>query len=553
MVEEPEYKYKIKVGKKFATATPAGELTPIEFAVGVVNNEAYVGYWEDIELYDDHGNFINVDTVPVLVFKDKRILYNNENLREYKLKRDTTPAVQENWWSGKIVDVEPKSYYEEVFNTFKYYVDASENSLHIMTLWTIGTIFHPLFNAYAYLYVGGVKRSGKTKVLTLIKLIGFNGIRSHSMSEATIYRLVESGKATLLLDEQDYLINPERRAELRTLMLGGYKKGSFVYRSEKTSKGKILPTRFKIYSAKALANIEGLDDVLLDRTIMITMMRSVDPKITRRDPDENDPKWVAMRDKLASLFINYHTEVSNMYNTVLKALGDEPDYSGIPENLKQAFEKANEFIYARVREIWCPILALALFFENHGVTGLIEKVIQFAKDNVTEKEAEEAETPEVGLVIALCKVYDGNRYYPLSDIVSKYREVTEIEKIRPESVGRMLKRLGFKDKVRRAGGMYYYIGEPKLLDVCKRLNINPETFTVSEKLSRVNPTTQQAGALPENLITKAYEWCKKMKDFTVEELAFALFIDDKTATRIVDVLVRDKKVFIMPNGRYSVA
>jgi len=528
----------VKVGRRTVTLKPTTSLVPLEFAVGVFNGKAYVGYLMDCEMVDDNGNTIDIATWPVLVFEDEVVLYEKDTLAQMGARRASTPVEMENWWSGTYVDVDPKSYYQEVFENFKYYIDAPEHRLHFLSIWTIGTVFHMLFHAYPYLFLYGIKRCGKTKTLTLIKCMGFNAIRTHSMSEATIYRLVESAHATVLLDEQDYLANPERRAEFRALLLGGYKKGSFVYRSEKTSKGKIVPTKFRIYSPKALANIEGLENVLQDRTITVTMKRSVDPSIIRRDVDEDDPKWMEMRTKLASLYVKYWREVSDAYMAVLNALGDVEDMSGISENLKTLFHDAREFIYSRNRELWSPIIALALFFELKGVEGLVKKILEVAKENVAEKESEEIETPEVGLVYALKAIYKGDGYYALSDITQQYKQETGIEKIDPRSVGRMLKRLDITGKIKRSGTIHYFITSKMIEDLATRLNVEFEGTSLSE--TPQNPETPQTPL--EGLIRRAFEWSRKKEFFTPGEMAVELGIPLGTAEKIVEILLNDKKL-----------
>jgi hypothetical protein len=369
--------------------------------------------------------------------------------------------------------------------------------------------------------------------------MGFNAVRTHSMSEATIYRLVESAHVTVLLDEQDYLSNPERRAEFRALLLGGYKKGSFVYRSEKTSKGKIVPTRFKISSPKARANIEGFESVLGDRTITVIMMRSTNPAITRRDVDEDDPKWIELRTKLASMFVKYWKEVSEGYNAVLKALGDVEDMSAVPEHLRPTFQKARDYIYSRNRELWSPILALALFFELKGVEGLVDKVLMVARENIKEKEVDEIETPEAGLAYALKAIYKGDDYYALSDILQHYKEDTGIEKIDPRSLGRMMKKLGFTNKVRRkTGTFHYFISKKAIDDLARRLNISLEDTS----LQNTSESSVSSEISVEGLVQRAFEWSRTRDFFTVGDMAAALSVPIGTAEKLVNILLNDKKL-----------
>jgi len=532
----------IRVGRRSARASSRSALTPVDFAVGVLNGRAYLGYWQDVDLYDDRGGFIDVDVLPMLVFEDGRsVPYLNEYLRELGARRAVMPCLTENWWSGRLVDVEPRGYYLDVYGRFKHYIDAPEHVLHFLSLWTIGTAFHGLFSAYPYLGLMGVMRSGKTKTLTLVKLMGFNAIRSHSMSPATIYRLVESAHATLLLDEQDYLADPERRGELRTLLLGGYKKGSFVYRSEKTSSGKIVPSKFAIYSPKALANIEGLEDVLQDRTITIVMMRSVDPMITRREPDEDDPSWLELRDRLASLYLRHWREVLCAYGAALRALGDAEDYDGIPEAHRGRMAAAREFIYSRMREMWSPIIALALFFESKGVAGLLDSALQVARENTMDRLSDEVDSPEAALVYALAKVYRGDDYYPLADVLAAYKEVTGMERVRPESMGRLMKRAGLRDKKRTARHVRYFISRRKIEELARRFNVSLEDLQQYASLAEPTQSTllPQPTQPPEGLLARAVDYAYRVRrEFTVGELARELGVSVGEARGAAELLAR---------------
>jgi len=66
--------------------------------------------------------------------------------------------------------------FTEVFNDIKKqlaeYIDfAEKEAYYCISLWIIRTYFFPLFQAYPYLYFGGVRESGKTKTIEVIRLL----------------------------------------------------------------------------------------------------------------------------------------------------------------------------------------------------------------------------------------------------------------------------------------------------------------------------------------------------------------------------------------------
>jgi hypothetical protein len=185
-----------------------------------------------------------------------------------------------------------------------------------VTLWTIGTYFFPLFNAYPYLYFGGIKRTGKTKALTLLKLLSLNAIFSTNISTSSLFRLIQSGRCTLLMDESESLSNAERKQDLRSLILAGYKRAATVWRTEKNAAERLVPESFEVYSPKALANIAGLEDTLEDRCISIIMQRGRDRAILNSEPDERDPVWQETRDELHVLALKFWREIASLTSEV---------------------------------------------------------------------------------------------------------------------------------------------------------------------------------------------------------------------------------------------
>jgi hypothetical protein len=123
-------------------------------------------------------------------------------------------------------DVNAADVFLQVKDVYKEFLELPDEKLYVLhALWSIGTYFHMSFNSYPYLYVGGVKRSGKTKTLTLHSVLDFNAIFSNNMSSATLYRLIQNSHSTLLIDESEKLSNPQRAQEFRNILLAGYKKG----------------------------------------------------------------------------------------------------------------------------------------------------------------------------------------------------------------------------------------------------------------------------------------------------------------------------------------
>lgn len=203
-----------------------------------------------------------------------------------------------------------------VYREFIEFPDEKSYTLH--ALWSIGTYFHHLFNTYSYLYVGGVKRTGKTKTLTVHFCLDLNAILSGNMSVSSLYRTIQNQRASLLIDETEKLSNPKRAEEFRNILLSGYKKGAKTYRVGKDSKDRLEPEEFELYSGKVLANISGLEDVLEDRCIVGFQKRSISKAIINREIDIMEPRFSTLRGRLCTLFLTYWREVAAIYAEISK-------------------------------------------------------------------------------------------------------------------------------------------------------------------------------------------------------------------------------------------
>lgn len=300
------------------------------------------------------------------------------------------------------------------------------------TLWIIGTYFFPLFNAYPYVYVGGIRESGKTKLLTLSSCLSFNSVFSVNISVASIFRLLQNCRSSLFVDETEMLSNLGRAEELRSILLGGYKKGTAVYRTRKTRNGDFIPEPFEVHGPKMLANIEGLEGVLESRCVQVLMRRGADKAITNREIETDDPTWQQIRDLLYSFLMKYWKGIKQSYSEI------QNDTS----------------LSNRNWELWKAIFAMARFFD----TTLLESMKNLADAIVGEQKTQDFDTPESILLETLLILVDEDGFYKLSEIKDDF--VSRLENCRyvdNRYVGRLLRRLVFNNKRRRGTGFVYFL------------------------------------------------------------------------------------------------
>lgn len=229
---------------------------------------------------------------------------------------------------------------------------VNDNYYSLVSLWIIGTYFHKLFNCYGFLFCNGVKESGKTKFLTICSLLSFNGVLTSNISPSSIFRSIDAEHCSLFIDEIENLGRTDLQ-ELRSVLLGSYKQGATVKRSEMVS-NKIRVVNYQTYSPKGLGNISGADDVIISRSIPVPMFRSMNSQIVNNEILMTDKIYQQIRDTLYLCLMSNFKAVQNAYDKL-----ESKDFKGrfweitkpILTISKLVDQQTYENIYSFLREL----------------------------------------------------------------------------------------------------------------------------------------------------------------------------------------------------------
>lgn len=118
-----------------------------------------------------------------------------------------------------------------------------------------------------------VKQCGKTRLLDVLYHLVPEPAPSVAVSPASIYRLIDAEKPTILLDEADTIWNKrnaDQNEDLRGLLNAGHRRGMDVPRCD-GPQHKIK--RFRVFGPLVIAGIGDVPDTVLDRSIIIPMRR----------------------------------------------------------------------------------------------------------------------------------------------------------------------------------------------------------------------------------------------------------------------------------------
>ena len=208
-----------------------------------------------------------------------------------------------------------------------------------LALWTMLTYAYVAWDAVPYLFVNGPAGSGKTRVFELLSRLAFRPLSSSNLSAAALFRTLHDRGGTLLLDEAERLAESgDDVAELRSILLAGYKRGGRANRLESNGDDTYHMREFQVFGPKAIACINALPPALASRCITVQMFRSPPGSDKPRRRIDADPaRWQALRDQLHLLTLGELGEAA-------------PAMANLPGICP---------LGGRQYELWQPILALA--------------------------------------------------------------------------------------------------------------------------------------------------------------------------------------------------
>jgi hypothetical protein len=418
-------------------------------------------------------------------------------------KKETIPTKEEPKQFNELEIEQSKEVisfmYQEIITFMKKYLVMEESQYKIIALWILGTYAHEYFNTYPLLFFNAMRGSGKTRTLRLISALGNGGDGSvqNNLTEAVLFR-IPRGKTTCI-DEVEQIGNKEK-ATLRELLNAAYKKGMKVCRMKKTKmknefgvpEEKQVAEEFEPYFPIALANINGLDEVLADRAITLILEKSDNPNQTKKVEDfEKNLKIQWIKHSLCSFGVvvqllqskniyekwNFWLEIKHNYtnythytnltnntnytkNPIIKSYMDNCNSQKveIDEDTDKFFELLdNAGIVGRNFELFSPLLILAKFIDQE----LFNDIFEVIKGMVAEKKGVEYESKDVSLyefILSLENIINGD-FISIKEITNQFRHFANEQEnedrwLNDKWMGKALKRLNLVlDKRRMRSGM----------------------------------------------------------------------------------------------------
>lgn len=365
--------------------------------------------------------------------------------------------------------------YEDIIAQLKHYSDIDPQFYPVVALWIIGTYTHKEFDTYPLLFLNATKGSGKSRLLSLIMSMAWNGKVVIDLRESSLFRTAAT--SSIGIDEFEG-VNSKEYGTLRTLLNACYKKGSSVERMKKVFKDKqenMEVERFPLYAPVALANIYGMEEVLSDRCITIIIEKSDKKYITKLIQDYDRNLTILNIKRTLNLiqcslcsyltdktYINgWNDYINSKYNTLITHTT-----TSTQSTLTAQEHIIRDEIYRKIDEADITARNLELFFPLFMIANLIsnetfEEVLDIAKNIVEEKRHEEyVENRDIQLVEFISQKNTlNNNFIALTTLTQEFKmaiayESEEMNWLNSKWIGRAIKRMKlFKDKRRSNKGV----------------------------------------------------------------------------------------------------
>jgi hypothetical protein len=326
-----------------------------------------------------------------------------------------------------------------------------------LALWTLLTYVYVAWDAVPYLYVGGPAGSGKTRVFELLSRLCFRPLVSSNLSAPALFRTLHDRGGTLLLDEAERLNEgaPDV-AELRSILLAGYKRGGKASRLE-SSGDSFSMNEFAVFGPKALACINAPTGPLATRCIPIAMFRSSPDSLKpRRRLDENAARWRILRDQLHRLTLG----PLGFAAPILSHMTDVCPLAGRQYELWQPLLALCTWLDAAAERNWTPVLlahAKRMFEETKE--QLVPEIDLTTLRVLTDKLLKNEE-PTCNLVLTSCRRVDD----------ANFRQVT------PQKIASILRRYGLTVRRLHDGRRFRADSLPQIERVEKSYGVDLRTL-----------------------------------------------------------------------------
>jgi putative DNA primase/helicase len=228
-------------------------------------------------------------------------------------------------------DVDGAALLDEIAATFRRFLSLPDGAADVLALWALYTFaFERFFISPRLVIRSPEKQCGKSTLLRLLALVCNRVLLVANISAASLFRVVEAERPTLLLDEFDsFGLGNE---DIRNVVNSGHGRDGCTIRCDGD---KNEPRRFSTWAPVALASIGRIADTLEDRSVIVMMQRKAPGERFDRLRGDRPDQFDGLRRRAARW----------VYDARQKLEDADPD--------------APTFLNDRAADNWRPLLAIA--------------------------------------------------------------------------------------------------------------------------------------------------------------------------------------------------
>ena len=206
--------------------------------------------------------------------------------------------------------IDPAQLLNEIAGLIKRVVVLDDEQLIAATLWIVHTWFIDEMECLPLAIVNAPEHEcGKTQLLTMMERMVCRPISASNASPASLFRIVDERKPTLLIDEADTFF--KKNTELHGMINAGHARGAIVLRCE-LKKDTYVTVQFAVFCPKVLAGIaleRHLPDSTMSRGIVFNMRRKLPHESVEKLRYIDRNLFIVITEKLARFAQDYALQV----------------------------------------------------------------------------------------------------------------------------------------------------------------------------------------------------------------------------------------------------
>ncbi len=185
---------------------------------------------------------------------------------------------------------------EDLVAVIRRHVIADPPTIHAAALWAA---FTWLIDAVQVAPIANItapeKRCGKTVMLSVLAKLAYRPMQASGIATAALFRSIDMFAPTFFIDEVDAFLRDNEEA--RGILNAGFTRDSaFVIRCVGDDH---MPTKFKVWGAKALCGIGRIAETLADRSIPLRLRRKKPGESVERLRYSDPVMWDRLRSRIA--------------------------------------------------------------------------------------------------------------------------------------------------------------------------------------------------------------------------------------------------------------